>query len=546
MGLRGQGAVPMKRKVRCADLAPIDARLAHPWDAPGLSRAERVIAFMESLPITSGAHAGRMFKCRPWQKRWLKRIYREKGGRRVVRTSVKSIARKNGKTAEAAMLALCHLCGPEAEQRGEVYSAANDRFQAGKIFNEMVAIIERVDWMGARVSIRRHSKELEDFGEGGTGSIYAALSSDVKTKHGLSPSFWVYDELGQAPDRELYDVLDTAMGARAEPLGVVISTQAARDDAPMSELVDYGLRVKSGEIDDPTFDLELWTAPAELDPWSPKTWKLANPALGDFRSLEDVRRLAQQAQRMPAREASFRNLICNQRVDTGAQFITAAIWKPCCVPVDRERLRGRPCYGGLDLGGSRDLTALELVFEDDDGFLDVLSHVWIAGDLRQREDEDKAPYTVWHERGDLLHGGLKTLDPAIVAEKIAELHGIYDIRALAFDRWRIKDLQRELDRIGCNVELVEIGQGFKDASFSINELERVVFEGKLRTDNHPVLTACVMNTKTVTDPAGNRKFDKKKSTGRTDACVALAMACAVRARQNAEPKFGSMWLDVAA
>jgi phage terminase large subunit-like protein len=258
VGLRGPGAVALKRQKKTEDK---DANLQvfpHPWEAEGLSRADRVIAFCESLPVTSGKLAGQQWRARPWQKRWLRRVYRtDRRGRRVVRTSVLSMARKNGKTDLAARLALAHLCGPEAEPRGEVYSAANDRLQAGKIFNEMVAIITAVDWLTARVSIRRHSKELEDIGEGGTGSVFAALSADVATKHGLSPSMWVFDELGQAVDRKLFDVLDTAMGARDQPLGLVISTQAARDDAPMSELVDYGLRCQRKEITDPTFHLEL-------------------------------------------------------------------------------------------------------------------------------------------------------------------------------------------------------------------------------------------------------------------------------------------------
>jgi phage terminase large subunit-like protein len=424
------------------------------------------------------------------------------------------------------------LCGPEAEQRGECYSAANDRFQAGKIFNEMCAIIENVPWMKRRVSIRRHSKELEDIGSGGTGSTFAALSSDVGTKHGLSPSFFVYDELGQASDRELFDVLDSAMGARAEPIGLVISTQAARDDAPLSELIDYGLKVKRGEIADPSFDLELWSAPADADPWNAKTWKLANPALGDFRSVEDVRRMALQAQRLPSREASFRNLILNQRVDTTAHFLSAAVWKQCTGPVDVDRLRGRPAYAALDLGASRDLTALVMLFEDDDGTLDVVPFFWLAGDLREHEDTDKAPYSLWRDQGHLIHGGEKTLDPRLVALKIAELHGEFNIRSIAYDRWRIADLKRELESIGCDVELSPYGQGFKDMTFALGELERLVFESKLRTGGNPILTWNISNTKVETDPAGNRKPAKHKSTGRIDGCVALAMAVAVRARSE--------------
>jgi phage terminase large subunit-like protein len=510
----------------------------HPWQSPALSRADRVILFGESLPVTSGSLAGTKFKFRPWQKKWIRRVYKtDRKGRRVVRTAVNSMARKNGKTDLAARLALCHLCGPEAEARGEVYSAANDRFQAGKIFSEMVAIIEGVPWMKRRVSIRRHSKELEDIGDGGTGSTYAALSSDVGTKHGLSPSFFVYDELGQAADRELFDVLDSAMGARAEPLGLVISTQAYRDDAPLSELIDYGLKVKRGEIKDPSFDLEFWTAPADADPWSERTWKLANPALGDFRSLEDVRRMALQAQRLPSREGSFRNLILNQRVDQTAHFLSAAVWKQCTGPVDLDRLQGRPAFAALDLGASRDLTALVCVFEDDDGALDVLPFFWLAGDLREHEDTDKAPYSLWRDQGHLIHGGAATLDPRLVALKIAELHGEYGFRCMAYDRWRIADLKRELEAIGCDVELIPFGQGFKDQTFALGELERLAFEGKLRTGGNPILTWNVANTKVEVDPAGNRKPAKHKSTGRIDGCVALAMAVAVRARSEAPTSY---------
>lgn len=545
MGLRGPGAVALsrRREVSAADSSsPCDEDESKPWLEPGLSRADCVIKFCESLPVTSGKLAGTTWRARPWQKKWLRAVYRtSRQGNRLVRTAVLSLGRKNGKTDCAARLCLAHLCGPEAQPRGEVYSAANDRAQAARIFAEMVAIINAVGWLRARVSIRRHSKELEDIGEGGTCSYYAALSADVATKHGLSPSMFVYDELGQAPDRKLFDVLDSAMGARREPLGLVISTQAARDEAPMSELIDYGLRVHRGDVKDATFHLELYTAPPEADPWAEATWRMANPALGDFRDLGDVRRMAAQAQRMPSREASFRNLILNQRVDTTAQFLTASVWAQNNSPVAGE-FSGRPAYAALDLGGSRDLTALVVVVAEAnardgrlaqnarDGRIDVLPYFWLAGDLREHEDTDRAPYVLWERQGHLMRGGDKTLDPKIVALKVAELHGQFNFRALGFDRWRIADLQRELDAIGCDAPLVPFGQGFADMSPAVDELERLVFEGKLRTGGHPVLTWCIANTKTESDAAGNRKPSKKKSTGRIDGAVALTMAIGMIAK----------------
>ncbi len=238
---------------------------------------------------------------------------------------------------------------------------------------------------------------------------------------------------------------------------------------------------------------------------------------------------------MPSREASFKNLILNMRVDSTQQFMTAAVWKENGAAVDLDRLRGRPCYAGLDLSASRDLTALVLVFPDEDGAYDVLPCFWLPGDLREREDEDRTHYVRWHQEGHLQGMPSKTTDPEIVARKIAELHGLYDIKALAYDRWRIQDLKRELGKIGCEAPLVEWGQGFKDMAPAIDVVERLAVEAKLRHGMHPVLAWCALNAKMVPDPTGARKFDKSKSTGRIDGLQALAMALGVAHRHEAEP-----------
>jgi phage terminase large subunit-like protein len=521
MGLAG----PNRKAIRRASLGRLPRSSGpHPWEAKGLSRAERVIRFVESLPCTSGPLAGTLFKLRPWQKRFIRAVYKtDKNGKRLVRTAVLSMGRGNGKTALAAMLALWSLV---QERRAEVVSAANDRTQAARIFNEMAAIVERVPWLDDRISVKRFTKELEDVG--GTESIYTALSRESGTKMGLAVSVAIYDELGQSEARDLYDALDTAMGKRAEPLMIVISTQAARDEAPLSQLIDYGLRVQRGEIVDPSFHLTLYAASADDDPWQLSTWKKANPALGDFRSLEDVKRLALQAQRMPSAEMSFRNLILNMRCDASAQFISMVSWKACGQSSD---LKGRLCFAGLDLGATRDMTALVLVFQNNDGGCDVRTFAWLPGEtLQQRQDEDGMPYAVWAQEGHLLTFPGRTTDPKAVALKIAELHGRYRIEALAFDRWRIEDLKRELDAIGCNVALVPFGQGYRDLSPAVDRLEQLVEEGKLRHDNNPVLTMAAANAKVEMDAAGNRKLSKRKSTGRIDPLVALTMAVGIAAR----------------
>jgi phage terminase large subunit-like protein len=505
-----------------------------PWNAPGLTRAGRVIAFCETLRVTSGADTGKSLQLRPWQKDFIEAVYREAGdGKRPVRTAILTMGRKNGKTQLAAALALCHLCGPESEDRGEIYSCANDRFQAAKLYAEMVAMIERQPLIGWRLATSRFHKSIEDLE---TDSCYLALSREARTKMGLNPSFVVYDELGQTEDRSLYDAMDSAMGARKNPLLLVISTQAADDNAPMSRLVDYGHRVAAGDITDPAFHLTCYAAPNDADPWSRATWALANPALGDFRSLEDVERLASQAQRMPTQEASFRNLILNQRIAAETRFIERTEWKACAGAATIPD--GAGCFGGLDLGATRDLSALVLIHEDVAGVFHVQPHFWLPGDVRARAEEDKVPYDVWVRDGMITPIGATT-DPRVVARKIAELDGRYRIKAIAYDRWRINDLKRELDAIGCRVTVVAHGQGYKEMSPAVDVLERMVAQHRLRHGGHPVLTWNAFNAVVTRDPAGGRKLDKVRSIGRIDGLVALAMALS-QTRAEATRAFDAM------
>ena len=536
MGQRGVGA---KTKAEREELkAKLRKRL--PWDKKGLSRVDRVIAFLEDLPITQGSLAGTKLKIRDWQRDFLEQVYHVDGdGNRPVRTAVLSIPRKNGKTQLLAGLALCHLCGPESEMRGEVYAAANDRFQAGKTYNEMCAIIQRHPELDYWLNVTKFRKEIEVMEGQGEGSVFTALSADAATKHGLSPSFIAYDEVGQAPKRDLYEALDTAMGARDNPLMCVISTQAADDFHLMSELVDYGHKVNSGEVVDPSFHLTFYGANLDDNPWSPEIWAKANPALGDFRSLPDVERQAAQAERVPSKENSFRNLILNMRVDAHTRFIGKREWDDCAGVVDD--MTGRKCFGGLDLSGGRDLTALVWAFPDDVGGFDVVSRFFLPADgIKDKAEADRVPYDVWAKQGliDLIPGA--TIDPSYVAEAMAEDAARFDVQAVAYDRWRINDVERELHKIGAAIPLEPYGQGFKDMAPAVDKVERVIAEKLLRHGGNPLLSMCAANTVVVRDPAGNRKLDKAKSAGRIDGVVAMSMALA--AADRFEPEQIPQWI----
>jgi len=270
--------------------------------------------------------AGSKLKVRPWQRKIIKGIYKTKHDKRIVRQALITMPRKNGKTGLVAALALAHLCGPETEQRGQIYSAAADRSQAELIYNEMKAIIDAVPELKSRVIVRDYNKHMEDVI---SGSTFKSISSETNTKHGLNASCIIIDELAQLPNRTLYDVLTTSTAARAEPLTIVISTQSSDPHHIMSELVDYGQQILDKKIKDDAFFPVIYSAPEEADPWNEDTWYACNPALDDFRSLQEMRSASLQAQRIPAREATFRLLYLNQRVAMEAAFIPQRDWEVC-------------------------------------------------------------------------------------------------------------------------------------------------------------------------------------------------------------------------
>tara|TARA_A100001201_G_C4095729_1_gene203682 strand:+ start:84 stop:1739 length:1656 start_codon:yes stop_codon:yes gene_type:complete len=535
MGQRGAGAAKLKQAYEFRKL-----RTKFPWDNPKKTRAQKVISFLQWLPITKGKLQGKKMRLLPDQKKFIEAIYGDLSDeeKRKVLIGIKSEPRGNGKTGLVTGLALCHLLGPESEVRGEVYSAAIDKNQAGLLFNEMEAIIFEVPEFAARVNIRRQQKQIEVLTGAGKGSLYEALSKDARRGHGLSPTLWIYDEIAQTSDRELLDNLITAMGKRKESLGLIISTQAPSDDHALSQLIDDGL---SG-IDESIY-VQLSCAPENADPFDAETLKECNPAIGKFLDLGDLMKEADRAKRLPAFEPRFRNLRLNQRIDTNAdaRIVTAQVWKTLADPVDLTALEGRTCYAGLDLSGKHDLSALVLAFPDDmpDPAFDIVPFFWTPlGQMEVRTPSEQDLFGQWMREG-LLEGlpGM-VIRYGYIAQKLYEISQRFDLRGICFDRWRIDDLKAELEDIGIALPMLPFGQGFKDMGPAIERFAELALSGKLRHGGHKVLTASVANAIVVTDPAGSQKLDKGKShrpgSIRIDGAVALTMALAATGKFREE------------
>lgn len=454
----------------------------------------------------------------------------------MVRHAILSIARKNGKTFLIAALVLVHLHGPESIENGEIYSAANDRKQAAQVFKMAVQMVRADPELASELKVVDSTKRITC---PANNSFYEAISAEVGTKHGLNPSVVIYDELAQSKSRDLYDVLDTSQAARREPLFVVISTQSNDPEHILSKLVDDGLGAR-----DPTIVCRLFAVPDDCpDVFNPAIWRKANPALGDFRSLSEMRSAADKAQRMPSNEPKFRNLYLNQRVSPQSALISRVEWMACAGAA--QLTDGEAVYLGLDLSSTTDLTALVMVSAENGSR--VRPFFWKPEPfLRDHSDRDfgggNARYVEWAATGDLLTTPGRSVDKAAVARKVAELSARYCVLGVAYDRWRIGDLLREFDGIGLEahadgekgsgLRLVPWGQGFRDMAGAVDALETAVLERHLEHPGNPVLTWNMANAVGVMDPAGARKIDKSKARFRIDGAVALAMALGLKSRDR--------------
>lgn len=479
-----------------------------------MTRGERVIAFIERFCIVpEGALLGKPMLLDEFQKKFLIAIYDNPVG---TDKAFLSIARKNGKTGLIAGILLAHLVGPEAVQNTQIVSGAMSREQAGIVFSLAVKMINLNPALQSIVHIIPSGKRLIGLP---CNVEFRALAAEGKTTHGLSPVLAILDEVGQVvgPQSDFIDAIVTAQGAHETPLLLAISTQAANDADLFSIWLDDAKNSK-----DPHIVSHVYEAPKEADLSDPESWRAANPALGTFRSLKDMQRMAEQAARMPSFENTFRNLNLNQRVSTISPFISRNVWESCGnEPVNTPR----KWFAGLDLSARNDLTALIIAGEAEDGIWDVFPFFWTPGKtVVDRAKTDRAPYDVWVKQGLLRTTPGASVDYEFVVNDVAEILSDFDITSMAFDRWRIEQFKKEAENIGLTLPLMEFGQGFKDMGPAVDTLESLMLNGRIRHGMHPVLTMCAVNAVVVKDAAGNRKLDKSKATGRIDGMVALTMS----------------------
>lgn len=422
----------------------------------------------------------------------------------------------------AAAIAL-YLLYADNEPSAEVYGAACDRNQASIVFDVARQMVEMSPALLRRSKIRSAGKRIINYRNAG---FYQVLSAETGTKHGLNVLGLVFDEIHAQPNRKLYDVLTKGSGdAREQPLFFIITTAGNDKNSICYELHTKALDLMAGRKKDYTFYPVVYGLEGEADWTDEANWYKANPSLGHTIQIDRVREAYRNAVENPAEENVFKQLRLNIWTSASIRWIPEQVYDKGNLPIDWDFLRGRMCYGGLDLSSTSDITALVLAFpprSDDEKYI-LLPFFWLPEDtLELRCRRDHVLYDVWQKQGFIQTTEGNVIHYGFIEKFIERLGETYHIREIAYDRWNATQMVQNLEDMGFT--MVPFGQGFKDMSPPSKELFKLLMEGNIIHGGNPVLKWMAGNVVMRQDPAGNIKPDKEKSVEKIDGIVASIMA----------------------
>lgn len=496
------------------------------WEWPS---AKYVIGFFsDCLMLAGGQFEGKPFRLHPSQAFIVGSLFGWKAsdGFRRFRVGYIEQAKGSGKSPLGAGIGI-YMMTSDGEPRAEVYSAAVDKDQAAILFRDAVAMVDQSPALDSRVHRSGGRGKEWNLAYLENGSFFRPISSEHRGrgKSGPRPHCALLDEIHEHPTNAMVEFMRAGTKSRRQALMFMITNSGFDRQSVCYHYHEYAEKILNGQLEDDSFFAYVCGLDAGDDWKDEKVWPKANPLIDITPGRKYIQEQVREAIGMPSKQSLVRRLNFCEWTESEESFIDPEVWKANAgKPVKRADLKGESCYGGLDLSGKNDLTALVLVFPNRPQKV-VLSFFWTpGGTLLERQDRDHAPYTLWRDQGHLIAKDGTTIDYRWVAKTIGELTSEFHIEAIAFDRYRIDDLQRELDAEGVSVTLVSHGQGFKDMDPAIEALEDDLLEEKLAHGNQPVLGWCVSNALISQDPAGLRKFDKRKATGRIDGAVAMAMA----------------------
>lgn len=488
------------------------------WFDPEAARKK--LGFFETYTThAEGKLAGKPVKLEEWQANLIGSAFgwKNPNGTRRYRYVPIFVARKNGKSTIGAGLALAHLCA-DGEHGAEVYSAAGDRLQAGIIFRKASSMVSN---NASLLRLCRPMRNIVSFPK--QNSIYRALSADAKLQHGLNPSAVLFDELHVQPTRDLWDALDTATGARDQPMIWAFTTAGYDQTSICYEVYQHACMVRDGVLDDRTMLPAIWETKPEDDWSSPAVWAQANPNLGV--SIDEAR-LAQHwatAKKIPSKENTFRQLFLNQWTQQAERWLPMDQWDATKGTTFTEaELEGAPCFVGLDLSATCDMTAMVALFAVPQGYTTV-SRFYLPESAIETAGTMQSLYREWIRRGYLTVIEGNSIDQGVIRREVNALAERFDVRGVVYDPWAAKRLAGELGNED-GLTLIECRQGMFSLSEPSKLLEKLVADGMLFHNANPILRWHASNAAIRSDDNGNIKPDKAKATGKIDGIVALIMA----------------------
>lgn len=486
------------------------------------SAADRAVCFIESLKHTDGIWYDKPFELLDWQEQIVRDVFGvlKPNGYRQFNTAYIEIPKKQGKSELAAAIALYLTCG-DLEEGAQVYGCAADRNQAKIVFNVARKMVQLNKTLKKVVKISESKNRMEY-----NNSFYQVLSAEAYSKHGFNIHGVVFDELHVQPNRKLYDVMTKGSGdARMQPLFFLITTAGDDTNSICYELHQKAKDTLEGRKYDPTFYPVIYGAEMDDDWTDPEVWKKANPSLGVTVDIDKVKEACESAKQNPGEENTFRQLRLNQWVKQEKRWMPMLKWDECKSDFSESDLEGRICFGGLDLSSTSDITAFVLVFppgEEGEPYK-VLPYFWLPEEtIKLRVNRDHVPYDLWNRQGLFFTTEGNVVHYGYIEEFIKKLGEKFNIKEIAYDRWGATQMSQNLENDGFTV--VPFGQGFSSLSSPTKELMRLVLSKELSHNGHPVLRWMMDNISIRTDPAGNIKMDKAKSTEKIDGAVAMVMA----------------------
>lgn len=485
--------------------------------------AQHIIDFFGFLRHSKGEWAGRPVTLEPWQQFVLGSLFgwKRADGTRRFRTGYLEISRKNGKSTLAAGVGL-YLLDADGEGGAEVYSAATKRAQAKITFDEATRMVKASPFLRRRITTVRDNLHIVN-----SASKFEPLGRDADSMDGLNIHAAIVDELHAHKNREVWDVLETATGARRQPLMFAITTAGFDRQSVCWEMHEYTQKLLDRVLEDDSFFGVIYAVDEEDDWEVEANWVKANPNLEVSVKLDDLQRKAIKAKEMPSALNSFLRLHLDQWTQAESRWMDPDKWRGCGHAVDGEGLRGRICYAGLDLSSTTDVAGYALVFppQSSEDRYQVLWRFFIPDEsMHIRSRRDRVPYEAWVRQGFMTATPGNVIDFDFILAALDEDAQRYDIQEVAFDRWGAAQIQTKLMEKGGEDWLVQFGQGYQSMSPPMKELERLVLDGKLAHGGNPVALWMADNLVAREDPAGNIKPDKERSTEKIDGMVMLIMA----------------------